>query len=73
MNRIIDCFREFRQSRLGSILASVLFILVGLYGLFIEMSVVEHMFGVLFLIIGLLGFYKQFISKSLVDTIKQTF
>ena len=73
MSRVWESFRQFRRSRLGSILGSVMFLLIGLYNLVIEMSVVNLILGVLFLLIGLLGLYNQFLGEPPTETVKNRF
>ena len=70
MKRVWDSLRQFRGSRPANILGSLLFIIFASYNLVIETSVVNHILGVLFLVIGLLGLYNQFLGESVIETVK---
>ena len=66
-----ETFREFRKSRPGSLLASVMFVLFGVYGVFIEASLVNFVLGVLFFAVGLAGLYSQLLGEPVTKTLRK--
>ena len=70
MRRVPDSVRQFCGSRAANTLGSLLFLTFALYNLVIEASVVNHILGVLFLILGLSGLYNQFLGESVTETVK---
>ena len=73
MSRAWDSLRQFRRSRLGNIFASAVLLMFGTYNLVIEANVVNHILGVLFLVVGLSGLYSQFLGEPVTETVKNRF
>ena len=73
MSRAWDSLRQFRGGRLGNIFASVVFLIFSSYNLVIEASVVNHILGVLFLVVGLSSLYNQFLAEPITEMVKNRF
>ena len=73
MSKAWDALREFRGSRSANILASVIWITAGLYGVVVLSDPGSFALGVLFLIIGLLTLYNQLLGEPVTETLKKRF
>lgn len=71
MSKAWELFQQFRGSRAANILGALLFLMVGLYNIAIEPSVVSLILGILFLIIGMLGLYNQLLGEPVTETVKR--